>query len=58
MQAPHVFLDLFFENSQLNVDAGEVDVRPPGAPTTAGRHGATVGTGHLVEIQLPSCVEG
>jgi hypothetical protein len=26
-------LDLFAEDSWLNVDAGEFDVRPPGAPT-------------------------
>ena len=27
-------LDLFGEDSQLNVYAGQLDVRPPGAPTT------------------------
>jgi hypothetical protein len=27
-------LDLFAEDSQLNVYAGKLDVRPPGAPTT------------------------
>ena len=27
-------LDLFVEDSQLNVHAGELEVRPPGAPTT------------------------
>jgi hypothetical protein len=27
-------LDLFLEDSQLNVYAGEVEVRPPTAPTT------------------------
>jgi hypothetical protein len=27
-------LELFAENSQLNVYAGELEVRPPGAPTT------------------------
>ena len=27
-------LDLFVEDSQLNVYAGELEVRPPGAPTT------------------------
>jgi hypothetical protein len=26
--------DLFAEDSQLNVYAGELEVRPPGAPTT------------------------
>ena len=26
--------DLFVEDSQLNVYAGELEVRPPGAPTT------------------------
>jgi hypothetical protein len=28
------FLDLFVEDSQLNVYAGEPEVRPPGAPTS------------------------
>jgi hypothetical protein len=28
------FLDLFFPNSGLNVYAGELEVRPPDAPTT------------------------
>jgi hypothetical protein len=27
-------LHLFFEDSQLNVYAGELEVRPPAAPTT------------------------
>jgi len=27
-------LDLFADDSQLNVYAGELEVRPPGAPTT------------------------
>jgi len=29
-----LLLDLFLADSQLNVDAGEPEVRPPGAPTT------------------------
>jgi hypothetical protein len=29
--------DLFGEDDQLNVYAGELDVRPPGAPTTQSR---------------------
>ena len=32
----HQFLDLLAEDSQLNVYAGELEVRPPGAPTTQG----------------------
>jgi hypothetical protein len=28
------FLDLIFEDNRLNVYAGELEVRPPGAPTT------------------------
>jgi hypothetical protein len=31
---PKPFLDLFFADSPLNVDAAEREVRPPGAPTT------------------------
>src|SRR5262249_46079604 len=34
---PLVGIDFFLANSQLNVDAGEVDVRPPLAPTTQQR---------------------
>jgi hypothetical protein len=30
----HQLLDLFAEDSQLNVYRGELEVRPPGAPTT------------------------
>jgi hypothetical protein len=29
-----IFFDLIFEDSQRNVYAGELEVRPPGAPTT------------------------
>jgi hypothetical protein len=32
-------LDLFVEDDQLNIYAGELEVRPPGAPTTAGPYG-------------------
>jgi hypothetical protein len=45
-------LDSFFENSQLNVDAGEVDVRPPGAPTTEVRSAP-----RLVQIGGPQPAE-
>jgi hypothetical protein len=36
--APHVhqLLDLLAEDNRLNVHAGELEVRPPGAPTTRG----------------------
>jgi hypothetical protein len=30
----HQILDLIFEDNRLNVYAGELEVRPPGAPTT------------------------
>jgi hypothetical protein len=30
------FLDLIVEDDRLNVYAGELEVRPPGAPTTEG----------------------
>jgi len=33
-------LDLIFEDNRLNVYAGELKVRPPGAPTTDGLEGA------------------
>ena len=32
-------LDLFAEDNRLNVYAGELEVRPPGAPTTPGMLG-------------------
>jgi hypothetical protein len=31
-----MLLDLFFLESWLNVYAGQIEVRPPGAPTTPG----------------------
>ena len=37
----HIF-ELIFEDSQRNVYRGELEVRPPGAPTTAGRSGKGV----------------
>jgi hypothetical protein len=33
-QKLQLFFELFAEDSQLNVYAGEVEVRPPTAPTT------------------------
>jgi uncharacterized protein with von Willebrand factor type A (vWA) domain len=36
------FFDLIFGDSQLNVYGGELEVRPPRAPTTAGRSGKGV----------------
>jgi hypothetical protein len=35
-------LELIFVDSQRNVYRGELEVRPPGAPTTAGRSGKGV----------------
>jgi hypothetical protein len=32
----HQLLDLIFEDDRLNVYAGELEVRPPAAPTTQG----------------------
>jgi hypothetical protein len=32
-------LDLIFEDNRLNVYAGELEVRPPVAPTTTGPYG-------------------
>jgi hypothetical protein len=44
-------LDLLFENSQRNVYAGELDVRPPAAPTTklAERAGSAISTPTLCQ---------
>jgi hypothetical protein len=36
---PTLFLDLFAEDSRLNVYAGEFEVRPPGVPTSQGMLG-------------------
>jgi hypothetical protein len=36
------FLELIFVDSQRNVYGGELEVRPPCAPTTAGRSGKAV----------------
>jgi hypothetical protein len=42
----HQLFDLFAEDSQLNVYAGEIEVRPPAAPTTepAERAGSAIST--------------
>ena len=34
VQNVRILLDIFLEDSQRNVYAGELEVRPPGAPTT------------------------
>jgi hypothetical protein len=38
-QLAHI-LDLLAEDSRRNVYAGELEVRPPGAPTSEGVHGS------------------
>src|SRR5207248_11522509 len=45
-------LDLFVEESQLNVYAGELEVRPPGAPTTQARFDGSDGVRRLVNTRL------
>ena len=39
VRSVELFLDLFVADDQLNVYAGELGVRPPGAPTTTGPYG-------------------
>jgi hypothetical protein len=40
------FFELILVDSQRNVYRGELEVRPPGAPTTAGRSGKAFLFGH------------
>jgi len=45
-------LELFVEESQLNVHAGELEVRPPGAPTTQALFDGSNGAWRLVNTPM------
>lgn len=52
-----IFFDLICEDSWRNVYAGELEVRPPGAPTTteAGEHHAYLAVRRTRGRRLPIC---
>ena len=46
------FLDLFGKDNQLNVYAGELEVRPPGAPTTGAGEARRLPVTNLLQLLI------
>jgi hypothetical protein len=51
-------LDFFAADDRLNVYAGELDVRPPGAPTTEGLHRSVSLSEAELQLERPTRASG